>query len=245
MTEIEARAIALLRETNEMYSKGHPQAANPGPVGRTASLLGTFEYLQVEGMVTLTGADRPYHLQVAQLVRSLLEAWFHTAWILAPDIEELRLRRVIGFKANGLRQYRAKLEYREEQGFGTVGPEEWEELIAQEGQVEELTETHGVDPLPTVKDGMEALGRPDLYEAYRWDSDVVHVSTTGLAFLVTDDVVGGLGSPSQVLTRLAMAWMVAGDLYELVAEALGFELHDWAEKRQAAQDELEGLYDKI
>ena len=248
MTEAEARAIARLRETNQMYAQAHPQLAAADPVGRMVALLGTFGFLQAEGIATLTETNEAFHLQVAELVRSLLEAWFQAAWIVAPDTEEARLQRVIGLKSKGLAQHRDKLEYHEE-NLGPVEPAHWEELGVQEEQVAELTNTHGIEPVPTVKNGMVALGQHERYQAYRWDSDAVHASTTGLGHLVAGDgdmgYVGGPGDPGQVLARLVMAWHTVGDLYELVAHALGFEMPKWAEKRQAAHDELLALFAEV
>jgi len=97
---------------------------------------------------------------------------------------------------------------------------------------------------------MEGLGRPDRYVIYRWDSDAVHSSLTGLGYLVdhTLDEVVELGNGGDVggrLARIVAAWDIAGDLYEIVADELGFALAGWAEQHQQSTETLEALYAEI
>jgi hypothetical protein len=92
---------------------------------------------------------------------------------------------------------------------------------------------------------MEGLVRPDRYILYRWESDVVHASTTGLGQLVNQSgpitVVGVPGNPGQLLARLVATWEAACDLQKLVAEVLNYDLPGWEEQRQSALDELTAL----
>jgi hypothetical protein len=145
----------------------------PGPVEQVALHFGAFGFRQVQAIIALTEASDKLHLQVGQLLRSLLE-----------------------------------------------GP-------------------------PNVRDGMEAQGRPDRYILYRWNSDVVHVSTTGLGQLVDRSgpvsVIGGIGRPDHSLARLAATWDVASDFFGLVANALDMELPGWEEQRRTSLRELTAL----
>ena len=238
-------ALGHLRAINDAYAEAVAgPIEDPGPVGQLVARLAAFGFRQVEGILVLVEAADHLHLQVAQVVRGIVEAWSQAAWLLDPEADEERLKRAVGLVSDGLAQHRSKLQYQDdhEEHLNPTPQVHWEALEAQETQLEELKETHGVEALPTAKKRMEDLGHYGRYLIYRWDSDAVHASTTGLGGLVTQTedatVLGVAGHEEERMSRLVMAWEVASDLYELAAAELHVEMENWDALRTTAHDEL-------
>jgi hypothetical protein len=240
------KVIEHLRDANQAFAevlKG--PIADPGPPGQLVARVGMFGFRQVEAIITLTEASEGYHLQVSQMVRSLLEAWSLAAWVVAPDDEEARLRRTIGVDRDGLSQYESKIAYNNKH-FDSPDPAYLAILNERVAVTAAMEEDHGLESPPRVMDRMEALGRPDRYILYRWDSDAVHASTPGLGQLTDNSVegvtiLGVAGSTDVWLGRLAATWDVACDLYEVVTRQLGVTMEGWETQRAAAQADLESL----
>jgi len=246
-TPAQATAIAHLREANEVFGTvltAEHMNAEVGPVGNLIARYGMYGFRQVQAIITLSEASDDLHLQVTQLVRSLVEAWFYAAWLTAPEDEEGKLQKAIGLVTVWLRSHRDKLDY-QSQHFRT-SPIHYLALSVREQETEDEAATHGRVFPSDLRQGMEGLGAPDRHIVYRWDSDAVHASGTGLAQLVdqTGDVtlLGVVGDPGQMLARLATAWKVSGDLYEIVTSELGYDLPpSWSENRIVVSEELADL----
>ena len=237
------KVIGHLREANHAFGIALAgPVSDPGPPGQLVARLGMFGFRQVEAIITLAEASESLHLQVSQLVRSLLEAWFRAAWVVAPDDEEAKLRRTIGLVKSGLVQYRAKIAYNDK-FLGPSDPTYLAVLGEREAETAQMEEAHGIEMPPTVQTGMEELGRPDRYMIYRWESDAVHVSTAGLGQLADQSlegvtVLGVAGTTDQWVARMVATWDTACDLYEIVTRQLGVKMERWEEIRKKAQDDL-------
>lgn len=244
------KVVDHLKDLNSVFahviSEAGPIPAT-GAVDNLVARYGIYGYRQVEAITTLAESSDVMHMQIAQQVRSLVEAWFYAAWIAAPPTEELKLRRAIGLVTQAIRAHRDKLDY-QSQHFPATDPAHVALLEQREQEVEEQANQHGRDFPPDLRQGMETLGRPDRYITYRWDSDAVHVSTTGLGQLALTignaTYLGVAGDPDQELSRLVTAWMSAADLYELVATAFGLDLPDWDVKRSEVEQELATLFEE-
>jgi hypothetical protein len=234
-----AEAIKHVRAVHSAFGEAMSKLGDiegPGPVERVALYFLAFGFRQVQAILTLAEASDKLHLQVGQLLRSLLEGWLYAAWMLGPATEEARTQRVIGWEIDGVKLQQEKVQYQLQHRPAAVNPAHQRAVDRHAAELQAEKAKHGAKGVPGVRGGMEALGRADRYIVWRWESDVAHLSTTGLGQLADKTgpttVIGGAGRPDQALARLAATWDVASDLYELVAHALDIELPGWEEHRQ-------------
>ncbi len=99
-------------------------------VEMTLASLGALGYLQCQAMVALVRSNERFGVQLAQLLRSLIEAWSAAAWITAPSDDQERLQRALGYERHSLGQADAKLLYQREHGLGEVDPTVEASLVA-------------------------------------------------------------------------------------------------------------------
>jgi hypothetical protein len=217
-----------------------------GVVDNLLARYGAYGYRQLEAVTVLSEVSDGLHLQVSQLVRSLVEAWFYAAWLVAPANEMQRTQRAIGLVIKSLRAHRDKVVYQEGH-WPNTDPDHLVILEHREQEAQEKAENNGHEFPPDLRQGMEGLGRADRYILYRWDSDAVHVSTTGIGQLAQEDgeftLLGVHGEPPQQLSRLVAAWAAAADLYEIVFDNFGLLVPEWATKRDEAEATLTHLFE--
>lgn len=238
-------AISQLKALNDEFAQAmNGPIDSTGVVDNLVARYGAYGYRQLEAVTVLSEVSDALHLQTSQMVRSLMEAWFYTAWLVAPASEIQRMQRAIGLVIKSLRAHRDKVVYQEGH-WPNTDPDHLMMLDQREQEAQEQAEHNGHEFPPDLRQGMEGLGRADRYILYRWDSDAVHVSTTGIGQLAQADgefmLVGVPGEPAQQLSRLVAAWATAADLYEIVVDHFGLVIPNWATKRDEAETTLTHL----
>lgn len=187
-------------------------------VETTLASLGALGYLQCQAMVALVRSNERFGVQLAQLLRSLIEAWSAAAWITAPSDDQERLQRALGYERHSLGQADAKLLYQREHGLGELDPTVEASLVSRRRDLEAKAAQSGAQTYPRPQHRMESLGRYDRYLTWRSESAPVHGSSAALGQLIDRDadgvaLLGGPSNPGKVLIRLATAWEVADDLF--------------------------------
>lgn len=197
-------------------------------VDSTLTILGAHGYLQCEAIVALAGSNERFGLQLAQLLRPLIDTWSVSSWIVEPPDDGEQLQRALGYEKYSLGQHRSKWSYQTENGLGQVDKAARSDLAEHEQRLDRKIEEAGCQAIPTARDLMEGLGRQDRYLIWRWASAAVHAESSALRQFNMRDSEGilNVGVPldtKMVLNQIVTAWEVADDLFRATLTALSLD----------------------